>query len=118
MSFYDADFDTARGPMLFTEEEAKHRWCPFARVAFVGGMGTNRVSTLHQSMAAKQAAAGDDRDLQYFQEQIQNTNCIASGCMAWRVCGVRLPNIWQRKEGDEEEERLYGFCGLGGKVEV
>ena len=55
--------------MKLTEEEAKTRWCPDARVS-----GSNRMSrTLDHAPAA---AAGR-----------QDCACIASRCMAWRWDG-------------------------------
>ena len=78
-----------------TEEEAKTKWCPFARVEMyvrgVVGRGCNRIVT-------------DDHDLN---EKIQvaingtgGTKCIGSACMAWR---------WRVLGSD------LGWCGLGGK---
>lgn len=117
MSFSDADFDTARGPMLFTEDEARQRWCPFARVAFIGGVGANRVSSLQQKAAERQAEQGDDRDLKYFAEQRRDTNCMASGCMAWRLYQVWLPSVHEQgTTGAAPESRTYGYCGLATKV--
>jgi hypothetical protein len=70
-----------------TEDEAKTKWCPHARVldgSPPGGAGVNR----------KGPEAG--------------VYCIASGCMAWR---------WsyspETAEGNDVEPE--GYCGLAGK---
>lgn len=49
--------------MTLTEEEAKTKWCPFARFAFPNGSSANR----------------DDHP-----RCQEHTRCIASACMAWR----------------------------------
>lgn len=74
-----------------TVEEAKAKWCPFARVA----SGINRVSNPHDHME-KQAVSG--------------CMCIADGCMAWRW------NIEERAEvggyASVSPSATHGYCGL------
>jgi len=48
---------------MMTEEEAKTKWCPQARVAAVEGDGPNR---------------------RYDGAPIRGSLCLASGCMMWR----------------------------------
>lgn len=85
-----------------TEDEAKAKWCPFARHANgSGGVGVNRVNW--------------DREYPY-------ANCIASACMAWRctpeVCHVLVPDDVQgwRDAGWRIEQRGNDQCGVSGGV--
>lgn len=83
-----------------TEEEAKTKWCPFARVHVPAGM-INRVSRALKRIAAKMRAEGHDlRDAEFIEEQEADTRCLGSECMAWRA-----PN---------EASRTGGYCGLAG----
>lgn len=66
------------------EQEAKTKWCPFARTALNEWASINRAGTV-----AIEANRGTD--------VIEETRCIASGCMAWR---------WTDLDSDD------GFCGL------
>lgn len=96
--------------MIVTEAEATKRWCPFARVAYVGNSVMNRVSTFHHELAQKQAAAGDDRDLKYYERQVADTHCIGSRCMAWRWAGYhRVPSSTV-----PNQDEAHGYCGLAG----
>jgi hypothetical protein len=55
---------------MYTEEEARTKWCPHIRVAEVGlssGGGYNRSAEIHGGLSPRKL-----------------TNCIASECMAWR----------------------------------
>lgn len=47
------------------EDEAKHKWCPFARVKDVDRYGKTAVNRSETGLAG-------------------NSKCLASGCMAWR----------------------------------
>jgi hypothetical protein len=72
--------------MLMTEQEAKTKWCPMARVD-VGGEGVAAVN--RREVRTKQAGdtwAG------------LNSNCIGSGCMVW--CNGHASG--------------KGYCGLAG----
>ena len=74
-----------------TEDEARTKWCPMARVQIAESKGSNcnRVTTFpldeHQS-----AAVG---------------MCIASNCMLWVKERDRWYNLQERSE--------HGHCGLG-----
>ena len=69
-----------------TEDEAKTKWCPQSRVSSVGSTGR----------------AGINRDDYGGKNKTPDgTNCIASGCMAWR-----------------ETSSQHGYCGLAGKPRV
>lgn len=67
-----------------TEEEAKTKWCPQARVATYATDGDQMMT------AANKTSGGEIRT---------GARCIASACMAWR---------WS------EAKRSEGFCGLAG----
>ena len=73
-----------------TEDEAKLKWCPMARVAdpAIGTFNRDAVSSKHG---------------------IAGWMCLASGCMAWR---------WELPDSELVGERSplsRGHCGLAGK---
>ena len=74
-----------------TEDEAKLRWCPFARVpsALMG-----RPLSYNRSIGDKQIPKA--------------TECIASECMAWR-------EDLTRDEAQKGYPAKNGHCGLAGK---
>lgn len=80
--------------MMISEEEARKKWCPHARVweqhGECGG-GTNRHA------GVKKGQDGKPRILR------GNAMCIASECMAWR-----------RSHFDEAALQWTGYCGLAG----
>lgn len=82
---------------MLTEDEAKTKWCPAARVTQISGEAGNRYAFDHDG--SQQAAFA---------------RCIASACMAWRWIG-ELKTFGPREA--PEERRVYerGFCGLAGK---
>lgn len=93
---------------MHTEDEARTKWCPFARVPVV-------VATPDQSCPAASGNRATTMD--------DECNCIASDCMAWR----RGKDAWLTSGGkviqqaDCEPECGYGhwvkqgYCGLAGK---
>lgn len=97
---------------MHTEEEAKTRWCPFARVTLyvrgdapdlpkpvdLCGHGANKILTDDPALTAS------------IQEAINRTGatrCIGSGCMAWRWYDTEVP---PRPRGPQR-----GYCGLAGR---
>lgn len=56
--------------MLLTEEQARTKWCPHARQVAMTHTETGMSSTANRDGAAHYG--------------VQNCNCIASDCMAWR----------------------------------
>ncbi|CAB4165151.1 hypothetical protein UFOVP833_31 [uncultured Caudovirales phage] len=93
-----------------TEDEAKTKWCPFARQA-----------TVFSREGATGGTANRDGPHHY---GVPNVECIASACMAWRwededAYDQRLTewedaaNIGGVQRGPEPMRG--GFCGLGGK---
>lgn len=82
--------------MIITEQEAKKRWCPFARI-IVSGVSANRN---HPGVA-------DDCCL-----------CIASTCMTWRAIETSEFNDRANAEFRTSGKRLKcdtGYCGLAGE---
>jgi len=93
-----------------TEEEAKTKWCPFAR----GSQYTN----------------GNSNNRTHEGEPGEHTRCIGSACMAWRwlpgsfevvntATGERLGVRDIARLPDERFERgkpTTGYCGLAGPL--
>lgn len=87
---------------MITEDEARKKWCPFARLN-----------------------SGANRSLHGIYKVADGTNCIASDCMAWEwfdgvsddgtACHhtptAMLPRVVENKEGFPLSERR-GDCGL------
>jgi hypothetical protein len=95
-----------------TEDEAKTKWCPFARYAVSRKVGDMR------------AAEGLVVNRGHYGSQEFGTRCIASACMAWRnehrevtVDGVGVIVPDQNSWGNNYERRQIvsgGYCGLAG----
>ncbi len=69
-----------------TEEDAKKRWCPFARAHWSGGVESEYQGN---RFFAEDGVTSDP-----------STACLASGCMAWRwvssghgYCGLAGPSV-------------------------
>ncbi len=77
--------------MIFTEEEARKKWCPFSRQAVVVSRDPVMAATANRDCGEHYGA--------------ENCNCIASDCMAWRKMSDAYCN---GEDGD-------GFCGLAGQ---
>lgn len=76
-----------------TEDEARKRWCPFARVPDGGGADGRQLTATNRHAGDKSGRDGKPRILR------GNAMCIASECMAWR---------------SEHNAMGHGFCGLAG----
>lgn len=89
--------------MLLTEEEAKKRWCPFARVTIGGKLPTsmNRLQTIGKDSDGDTVTEGALR-------LPIGARCIASECMAWRHHGPG----WRTSETAGNYAVELGFCGL------
>ena len=79
---------------MMTEEEAKTKWCPFARD--IMGNGGNRMA---YGGGEEDGPDNDDCAVQYAAEMASMHPCIGSFCAAWR---------WVPREPS-------GYCGLAGK---
>ena len=97
---------------MLTEDDAKTKWSPFARVALGWAEGVQAVG----------AAVNRSPDWHPLATQ---SNCIGSACMAWRWNmewesateeghGGDLVVRLKRRRGDPKT----GYCGLAGGVEI
>lgn len=88
-----------------TEDEAKTKWCPFAR------------TPQPQNYAANRTPKGS----------FINSKCLGSECMAWRWNKAANPNWKPRnyissivsnpylEEPSSADSQIEGYCGLAGK---
>ena len=85
---------------MFTEEEAKTKWCPMVRFhnGYGGGIWDNKPGSREQATDT-------------------STNCIASDCMMWRTYKDKV--IETDSHGNAitivSKEEEGGYCGLAGK---
>lgn len=83
-----------------TEEDARKKWCPFARVVpqeadtYEMGPAGNRIQLQRDRKTVSSGA-------------IKTAMCLASACMAWRV----------RRTGELRSPVYGGYCGLAGRPE-
>ena len=84
-----------------TENEAKTKWCPFARI-------TNHHGTVSFNRFLKRNG-----------EVVQDdATCIGSACMAWEWAEEEYHDALERFEErvePAEAPRPKGYCGLAGK---
>lgn len=87
-----------------TEEEAKTKWCPFARVG--GPMQSEAEGTSYNRWH------GSDGTTAAMLAENHITLCIGSACMAfrWSNGAYPLPN-----DPPSISERYTGYCGLAGR---
>jgi hypothetical protein len=98
---------------MMTEEEAKTKWCPNARIAMIAhGESVSCASNRDISLLVAPNSFDPATDV---------TKCLASGCMAWRWIDNELgydPEYRRRNPSCVERlplENRRGFCGLAGK---
>ena len=85
-----------------TEDEAKEKWCPFARLGFSGRPGSAAVNRIL------------DVDNPAIMDNL--TQCIGSDCMAWRWS--KLPNHVSQMQmitDPDKHSDTDGYCGLASK---
>lgn len=99
-------YSGVKGEAMMTEEEAKTKWCPEARVAMIQHRGRVSVSS--------------NRDISLFvptnsfDPNTDITKCIASACMCWRWdVRKRLTNVGMV---DIPKDEWTGHCGLAGRT--
>jgi hypothetical protein len=93
-----------------TEEEAKTKWCPYARHAY----STDRFETNPPAVSCNRMLEKE--------QQAEGCNCIGSACMAWRW-DMDWSSSTEEGHGGDLVLRLkrlrgqpkQGFCGLAGK---
>lgn len=80
-----------------TEDEAKTKWCPFARIICDSIDGKTHVGPFNRMTLNTKP---DETRIP------PSGNCIGSDCMAWRIKDYGL---------DKENNPVpYGYCGLAG----
>jgi hypothetical protein len=91
-----------------SEEEARQKWCPYARADMAG---QTVVMAMERAPAAVARADGKGYD-------VVSTRCIGASCMAWRW-EVTPGEIAAQATGKLQYTVLshapIGFCGLAGQ---
>jgi len=93
-----------------TENQAKTKWCPFARV-MTQFPDRSMVPVSGNRLTDEDGPGG-----------IRGSNCLASACMAWRDTGeISDDKARADREYRELGRRLdvarHGYCGLAGRPE-
>jgi len=83
--------------VIVTEEEAKTKWCPEARVFKSAGVPLSRSAAVNRW--------SDDA------EQINKTNCLGSGCMAWRWFREATSDEWEKVVPHPDDMKRYFLAG-------
>ena len=94
-----------------TEDEAKTKWCPFARVA-------GPVQSKAEGVSYNRWPPSDGT-MKTMLRETPTARCIGSRCMAWRwhLKGTDPDLIAARQYPDvpEPNEPDGGYCGMAGK---
>ncbi|KKT30205.1 MAG: hypothetical protein UW18_C0021G0004 [Microgenomates group bacterium GW2011_GWF1_44_10] len=85
---------------MFTEQEAKDRWCPHVRFQDTEPDSQPANSWSIHSSCSDENKYGTERNPKI-------CRCIASECMMWR---------WENDLKSKGGEGSKGFCGLAGKI--
>lgn len=97
----------------WTEEEAKTKWCPFARVL---ASETDDLTAAHHGPYNRVyiKADGFDTDGRTSRSPMI-AQCLGSACMAWRQTDNKT---WPSGPGKPERKpEPSGYCGLAGRPE-
>lgn len=95
--------------MILTEDDAKTKWCPHARIseeakqAHLASPSFNRTETQHDN-----STHPDDPLYLYFGAIPSQALCLGSGCMNWEW--NISPEAAAARGGDIKPN---GYCGLG-----
>ncbi len=104
-----------------TEDEAKTKWCPFAKPVMV---------TEHDLFVRSFNERDDVDKIKNSMHRI-NDKCIGSECMAWRWIDLDVRDFGavgdynqETREGTDDTEAFqraidaerHGYCGLAGKL--
>lgn len=106
---------------VHTEEQARQKWCPFARTL---GASMGKVDT-HLDLISGLVGASVNREPKFDQagnESVEITarhRCIGSECMAWHDAGEHKDLATKadaefRRGGTVKPVPHVGFCGLAG----
>lgn len=88
-----------------TEEEAKTKWCPFARVAYLPISTAQFPPSFNRTLSLD---GGVDLG--------SGTKCIGSQCMAWRWILVSTESSLTHQLPLLKHSDTQGYCGLVGKL--
>jgi hypothetical protein len=83
-----------------TQDEAKTKWCPFARTVQFDVIDAGASSPRNRVQSTKGSNAGT-----LYADTLAGAKCIASACMAWR---------WVAWNDVERIPDDHGYCGLAG----
>ena len=92
--------------MFLSEEQAKKKWCPFAREATLIQNRSNNDAVPVEPVANRWQVKNKGK--------VENlaTKCLASSCMAWR----EVANTTKKNNlGIDEIHPGGGYCGLAGR---
>lgn len=101
-----------------TEQEAKAKWCPFARVAVT--LREESSGTFYAAASANRVPISEAVAINGATDRLnpESARCLGSACMAWRWIkdgwtldfeGVNA--VFRRAKSGE----LHGYCGLAGE---
>lgn len=98
---------------VLTENEAKQRWCPFARTLDFVQMGADEQLAAASINRIQRWPSGDTDESPGF---LGRHRCIASECMAWRAHETQAFKERADAEYARSGKRLAapGYCGLAG----
>ena len=100
-----------------TEEEAKTKWCPFARIVWA-----QRKETGDGKWVTNGTVAFNRAQIEFSGEVHLKGFCIASACMAWRwgyhrdrTNGQPVDGLLDIARGESDADVVaVGYCGLAG----
>ena len=87
-----------------TEDEARQKWCPFARVAMIS---SSDIECPPCNRLAIDGVSG-------LEKNPAGARCIASDCMAWRWHTSPAQAVEINARGNAGA-KAHGVCGLAGK---
>ena len=85
-----------------TEEEAKGKWCPLARVKFSAETDENKFTVITGNRTSAGGIA-------------PKVMCIGSGCMAWRIKEPKYLGEDEDGAGIYDGDLPTGYCGAFGE---
>ena len=89
-----------------TEDEAKRRWCPFARVVtYDKNVNEFDVGVTVGMCASNKTSEGAIRE---------GAHCIGSACMAWQWDAKQPVGEYDASYSEKHPDRRRGYCGLAG----
>lgn len=97
--------------MIWTEDEAKKKWCPMVR----------QLGTLEKFKDGAVVSMGSQNRGYQMGGALDNCMCISSACMMWRkVDQIGIGPNGEKRDRDLDGRTRWvdrGYCGLAGKVQ-